>query len=388
MKKIIFIICAIFLISSSFAFDFGGSLHEDFSITGISSKDILTINNIDFAFRFKTPIDFQGNTNLNLEVAYMTNSSLTDFAFNQLVDIRKVNLSMKIPLSINSNCIFLMGRDSFSDISGLIFNDKIDQLSFKFDLNFGKISLLVGYTGLLNGNTHKTIFDPPISENEESKIYQFTKSPSIVMNGRLQLKDILDFSPITVEFLSINNLALGNYTNNYINVYFKKPIFKKYNLTAFSSFLFKQETSMGKPKLANLSKLNFSYEKDAKTFAGKVLFASNDSETFSAFQQYSVVYTSKFLKLPLSNQIVIGGQFSKNFANNSLFSFDADFYYSFNQQESKLKGNGIELKLTFDVQTKSDLKIFFELADFISSDFSSKEHMNQFYFDFGMKLFY
>ena len=65
MKKIIFIICAIFLISSSFAFDFGGSLHEDFSITGISSKDILPINNIDFAFWFKTPIDFQGNTNYN-----------------------------------------------------------------------------------------------------------------------------------------------------------------------------------------------------------------------------------------------------------------------------------------------------------------------------------
>ena len=48
MKKIIFIICTIFFISTSFAFDFGGSFHEDFSIMGNSSKDILPINNIDF----------------------------------------------------------------------------------------------------------------------------------------------------------------------------------------------------------------------------------------------------------------------------------------------------------------------------------------------------
>ena len=92
--------------------------------------------------------------------------------------------------------------------------------------------------------------------------------------------------------------------------------------------------------------------------------------------------------MPLSNQIIIGGQFSKNFANNSLVSFNADFYGSFNQEESKFKSDGVELKLSFDIQSKSDLKIFFEIADFISYDFSSKENINQFYFDFGMKLYY
>ena len=194
MKKFLLIIFSIFLSFSLFAFDFGGSVQNDFSGKFISSKINLD-DKVDVSFWFKMPLDFQGNTTLNFETAYI-GDFVQKIGFSNYFDIRKLNIKMRIPLSTSWNCIFLMGRQDFSDISTQIYHGKLDQLSFDFNFDFVKFNILAGYTGLLNGYTHNTFV--PVEYFDKDKFYIQNKIPAIIFDGKITLNSLFNFSPISL----------------------------------------------------------------------------------------------------------------------------------------------------------------------------------------------
>mgnify|MGYP003315179323 FL=1 len=162
------------------------------------------------------PLDFQGNTTLNFETAYI-GDFVQKIGFSNYFDIRKLNIKMRIPLSTSWNCIFLMGRQDFSDISTQIYDGKLDQLSFDFNFDFVKFNILAGYTGLLNGYTHNTFV--PVEYFDKDKFYIQNKIPAVIFDGKITLNKLFNFSPISLEFLNISVLQPENQNNLYINLH-------------------------------------------------------------------------------------------------------------------------------------------------------------------------
>ena len=128
MKKFLLSIFSIFLSFSLFAFDFGGSVKNDFSGTN-NSDNISLENKVDVSLWLKMPLDFQGNTTLNFEAAYIGHF-VQNLGFSNYFDIRKLNIKLRIPLSTNWNCVYLMGRQDFTDLSTYIYNDNLLNLFY------------------------------------------------------------------------------------------------------------------------------------------------------------------------------------------------------------------------------------------------------------------
>ena len=255
MKKFLLIIFSIFLSFSLFAFDFGGSVQNDFSGRFISSKINLD-DKVDVSFWFKMPLDFQGNTTLNFETAYI-GDFVQKIGFSNYFDIRKLNIKMRIPLSTSWNCIFLMGRQNFSDISTQIYDGKLDQLSFDFNFDFVKFNILAGYTGLLNGYTHNTFV--PVEYFDKDKFYIQNKIPAVIFDGKITLNKLFNFSPISLEFLNISVLQPENQNNLYINLQLNRELTEFHSFNVFTSFLFNNKNEN---KIANFTKAHFSYKKE------------------------------------------------------------------------------------------------------------------------------
>ncbi|MBR4011548.1 MAG: hypothetical protein IKI98_01865, partial [Spirochaetaceae bacterium] len=333
MKKFLLSIFSIFLSFSLFAFDFGGSVQNDFSGRFISSKINLD-DKVDVSFWFKMPLDFQGNTTLNFETAYI-GDFVQKIGFSNYFDIRKLNIKMRIPLSTSWNCIFLMGRQDFSDISTQIYHGKLDQLSFDFNFDFVNFNILAGYTGLLNGYTHNTFV--PVEYFDKNKFYIQNKIPAVIFEGKITLNKLFNFSPISLEFLNISVLQPENQNNLYINLQLNRELTEFHSFNVFTSFLF---SSKNENKIANFTKAHFSYKKENREVLLKGLFASNLNEKLSAFEPYSLSSVSKIKNIPLSNLVSVGGSFLVDISKSSIFSLDMNPFFNFEENTSKIQYTG------------------------------------------------
>lgn len=376
MKKFLLIIFSIFLSFSLFAFDFGGSVQNDFSGKFISSKINLD-DKVDVSFWFKMPLDFQGNTTLNFETAYI-GDFVQKIGFSNYFDIRKLNIKMRIPLSTSWNCIFLMGRQDFSDISTQIYDGKLDQLSFDFNFDFVKFNILAGYTGLLNGYTHKTFV--PVEYFDKNKFYIQNKIPAIIFDEKITLNSLFNFSPISLEFLNISVLQPENQNNLYINLQLNRELTEFHSFNVFTSFLFNNKNEN---KIANFTKAHFSYKKENREFLLKGLFASNLNEKLSAFEPYSLNSVSKIKNIPLSNLVSVGGSFLVDISKSSRFSLDMNPFFNFEENTSKIQYTGAEFLLNLEINPTNDFYLSFGLGDFLTTD-----KQNQIYFDINLKLNY
>ena len=193
MKKLILTFFALFFITSLFAFDFGGSIKNDFypNITNSYIK-----NNSDISFWFKTPLDFQGNTVLNFEIGFNSDMLLPDKAFTNIIDIRQLNLKMKIPLSQNWVSTFTMGANQISDISSMVFNENAYSLSFGFDFDNVHFSLLGGLAGF------------PLEKILGTKENPTETNMDIIARASIKLDNFFGFAPLNLEVFDILSLIL------------------------------------------------------------------------------------------------------------------------------------------------------------------------------------
>ncbi len=364
MKKLILTFFALFFITSLFAFDFGGSIKNDFypNITNSYIK-----NNSDISFWFKTPLDFQGNTVLNFEIGFNSDMLLPDKAFTNIIDIRQLNLKMKIPLSQNWVSTFNMGANRVSDLSSIIFNEKAYSISFGFDFDNVHFKLLGGFAGF------------PLEKNfNASKENATNPQNNIIANATLKFDNFFGFAPLNLEVLDILTLAQQN--KMYINVDLDKNFSKNLNLKVFSSFLL---NSAAENKFGNFTKAQIVFTHKNTNFSGNVLYVSNDNEKLSAYESHSVFSVSQSKYIPLSNLIAIGSSISHNFTKKTLFITDANMFFSQNSETTKFDYQGLELKIDLEIRQSSDFFIAFGFVDFIDA-----EKVNKMGFSTRIKLDY
>lgn len=376
MKKFLLSIFSIFLSFSLFAFDFGGSVKNDFSGTN-NSDNISLEDKVDVSLWLKMPLDFQGNTTLNFEAAYIGHF-VQNLGFSNYFDIRKLNIKMRIPLSTNWNCVYLMGRQDFTDLSTYIYNDNLDQLSFDFNFNYFKFNILAGYTGFLNGYTHKTFLVAEYFDN--TKYYIQNKIPALVLDGKITLNSLFNFSPFSLELLNISVLQPEKQNKMYINLQLNRELTDFHKLNIFTSFLF---SSKNANKIANFTKAYFSYKNENQELSIHGLFASNSNTKLSTYEPYSFTSLSKIKNIPLSNLISFGGSFLQNLSKISIFTFDMSPFFSLSEKSSKIEYTGTEFLLNLKINPTKDFNLLFGFRDYLSA-----EKQNQCYFDINIKLDY
>ena len=353
MKKLILTFLALFFITSLFAFDFGGSIKNDFypNITNSYIK-----NNSDISFWFKTPLDFQGNTVLNFEVGFNSDMLLPNKAFTNIIDIRQLNLKMIIPLSQNWVSTFNMGINRVSDLSSVIFNEKAYSLSFGFDFDNVHFKLLGGFAG----------FPLEKNFNAQENTTDVNLQNDIIANATLKFDTFFGFAPFNLEFFNILSLAQQN--KMYINVDFNKSLSQNLNFNVFSSFLL---NSTAENKFGNLTKAQIVFSHKNTNFSGNILYASNNNEKLSAYQPHSNFSVSQSEYIPLSNLIATGASISHYLTQKSQVIADANIFLSQNSETAKIDFQGVELKFDLQIQQSSDFFIALGFIDFIDAEKTS-----------------
>lgn len=354
MKKLLLTFLALFFITNLFAFDFGGSIKNDFypNITNSYIK-----NNSDISFWFKTPLDFQGNTVLNFEVGFNSDMLLPNKAFTNIIDIRQLNLKMIIPLSQNWVSTFSMGANRVSDLSSMIFNEKAYSLSFGFDFDNVHFKLLGGFAGFpLEKNFN-------VSKEDTTNV---TPQNDIIANATLKFDNFFGFAPLNLE--AINILTLAKQNKMYINVDLEREIVKKLNLHVFSSFLL---SSANEGKIANFTKAQIIYTHKNTNINGNILYVSNNNEKFSAYEPHSGFSVSQSKYIPLSNLITAGASLSHYFTKKTQFIADANMFLSPNSETAKFDSQGLEVKANLEIQQSSDFFIGLGFINFIDADKTS-----------------
>jgi len=372
MKKIF--ICFLFTILSSsiFAFNFGGTINNDFYAVGNSIKNFTAEESPSISFWFSTPLDFQGNTKINFDISYDFSVLIPDSLTSHLIDINLLNITMKIPLSTSWYCDFVMGRRYFKDITSFIYDDKIDCLAFDFAFSKAKMNFLAGYTGLLNIYSHNTyeLSNPTI----ENKLYSFSDSAALLLDAQVKLD--LAFPIKSIEYLSLTNL--GNIAKNkvYLSLNAKNSLTDSLNYDITSSFLIR-----GNKKIANYTNAEIITSKGKNDISANLIFYSSENNILSSFEPYTINNKTES-KLFSPGRVILGGGFTHNIKKNTFFNGNAKMLFKLPTAENKISYDGLFINLLFNIQAVSDFFINFGYEQFLSAN------NNNFSFFFCFELKY
>ena len=362
MKKIVFIFCLFVFTQTIFAFDFGGSTQDLFTLDIKNDGTHDLCNNLESTLWLKTPLDFYGHTNFIVDISFILDSK-HGYKPNIFFDINKFLLKMKIPLSNSYSCYYSMGRDSFSDITSYIYNGKIDALSFSFDLFLFDFSFLGGYTGLIN------------SRNPE-KLYSL-KPGMFIGEIKFNFVENSFLKNLLIEGLYIFNNAKPK---TYINIFFNKSLTDKIDLELVSSFQFFTDSNSG---IANLSEAKLIYNLLNSSINAKLFYTTIKNTYFDTFSlpEGTISSIDYFDVYPATETISAGLNYTYILKNKNKFLFDIDLFY--NLKDGEIKYNGLEYSLDFYIQVTSDINLTFSFGQLFNST-----AQNRFMFDSGLKISY
>ena len=134
MKKAIFLLLlAVLAASATYAFEIDGAVS---SYTAGESANIKTIDVIEIAkasLGLVLPLDFNGNTNLNIAGDFTARWKVNTSDNDLIADCTALSLLMSIPLGESSYGSFEMGRFSVKDSTELIFKQNLDGVRFRVE---------------------------------------------------------------------------------------------------------------------------------------------------------------------------------------------------------------------------------------------------------------
>lgn len=377
MKKKLLILLVFMQIFTLFAFDFGGTIGDTFKLDFSSVKNIQLKNDFSTTFWFKSPFDYYGHTNFLMDFSFNIDSDFSSKKSKINFDINQLYIKMKIPLSNNLYCNYFMGRSNFSDITGYIYNTKLDFLSFAFGLNHFDFSTTLGYSGLLNAKTLNMYF--PLSYNTTNKFYSFPNENFFMVDGKINFKMEKLFDTLAVEgiFFLAPQIFMG--PRFYLNGTIQKQLPINISCDIKTSFLFNTNTE---GKVANFTQANIIFPNKNFDLVLKALFASHNSESLAQFTPLSATSVN-FFGDPTSEILQLGGRMNCNFLSKIGFTLDIDAIYKFVDTDKKFAFNGIQWANKINIYATSDILFNFTLAQKFKS-FSE----NQFYIDTGLKIIY
>ena len=377
MKKKLLIVLIFLQFFTLFAFDFGGSIGDTFKLRFPSIDEIQLKNDFSTSFWFKSPLDYYGHTNFLMDVLFNINS---DFSTKKSVinfDVNQLYINMKIPLSNNLYCNYFMGRTNFSDITGYVYNEKLDYLSFYFGLNNFNFSTSFGYSGLLNAKTLNMYY--PLTYNTTNKIYAFPNEKFFILDSKLTFNMNNFFDTLAFEGIMFFSPQILTGPRFYVNAAVQNQLTNNITYDINTSFLF-NSTSDG--KIANLTQANFCFPKENFDLILKALFASHNSNSLTSFSPLTAT-TVNFFGSPCTDIFQLGGRFYYNLQNKNSFSFDIDAVYQYNEANKKMLFNGIQWVGKVNIYATSDILINLTLAQ----NFKNLDE-SQFYLDTGLKIIY
>lgn len=370
MKKLFLIF--LFSISSFFifAFDFGGTIKDDFNMKIPVESPISLHNNFYTSVWFKAPFDYYGHTNFEFDCGFGIYSNLTAKTKHMFFDINKLYLTMKIPLSTYFYCNYTMGRNYFSDVSNLVFNDKLDFISFGFNFDSIDFSILGGYTGLQNYYTNNTVKD--YIQLTDSKLYGLSSAQNIIFDINLNFSIPYFLNKFSLESLFIQDFhykSLDLYLTALIENAFSRNLF--YDLQ--STFQF---SSLETGKFANVTKANLTYKVKQSNFSIKALYASNESAFSSEFVPYTSTKIDALGYYSPSSLLSVGTEISFLNPQVNYFSTNIDFFFLYNELKNKYDYDALEWNMTLDIYATSDVFLSVSFGHILNKQLKSNFLLN------------
>lgn len=152
MKKILILIALIASVTTSlFAFEWGGMINNNTSISTSTFKDVKGNQSNGISLWFNAPLKEDKSLRVTGEGSYKFNLPINDSS-KEFVNILDLSLlKFAGAWGLNGNNIFLnAGRFSYTDRSSQIFSQNSDGLNISYTTYKWSIGLYAGYTGLIN----------------------------------------------------------------------------------------------------------------------------------------------------------------------------------------------------------------------------------------------
>lgn len=358
MKKAIFLLLlAVLAASATYAFEIDGAVS---SYTAGESANIKTIDVIEIAkanLGLVLPLDFNGNTNLNIAGDFTARWKVNTSDNDLIADCTALSLLMSIPLGESSYGSFEMGRFSVKDCTELIFKQNLDGVRFRVESPVFRSHLYGGYTGLLNAR-----HNPMLPSSPTTGIYP-TAPSYITADFFVYMPDIYEDKSIGLEALGAFNPVTPAATKLYAmaRIDGKFLYFIPYTLcTAFSWT--NENNTFG--HMANLSFASMEYTIKSTHFGGKLLHASGNTYNFSNFRQLSAIYADINSSFLYSNLMSIGVFLDNTTSGNVNIATKVDGLMSLDTNSS-LIFNGVQWSLDIDIPITEKTKLEFALREYI-----------------------
>lgn len=301
-------ICALILILNTvflFAFEGGGLIKTGigFDIAPSKLKDIapsIVLHHYDgISLWARQNMDTEGNFNFNIQASYLFNVGKwlrpvnTKASLNHILDIDLLKFSFLLPFQ-NNSLLLEFGRYGLADITGIIFDQKIDGFFVSYKRSDVSLVFNLGYTGLLNAYTSSINAD---NSAKYTKLYRL--SPSFFqLTGLAQIplgkqKHILSF-----ELDSFIETKSKGITKNYFTVQANGPIAPGLFFLLSTSGVLLSRSDKVQGGIALNGELNYYFAKYGARIGGKTQWFSGGKIPFETFSLKSASQTNF---IPYSN---------------------------------------------------------------------------------------
>jgi len=381
-KKVFSTLTFATLMTSSFAFDWGGlvSAKEKFINApkeNITNFDKSTAETVGEAYIWlKLPFSEDGENYLTTEGTYNFDYTYTNSEGDctQYIDLDLFKVVFAPKLNESTSMNISIGRFNYSDLSGLIFTQNADGVLIKLNESRFGLSTYASYTGLLNGRAVSMISvdnpnDKDVYIEDTEKFYDFAEK-YVIGSLSLSLPNIFLNQSINIEGLGTFRVAEKKYNRFYGTVAVSGPIISEMFYTLSSSIGYAKYDKADE-KIGVLSQLSCTYFSSFKDSAIGVssTFASKD---FIGFSSQTAVNSQSGGEY---NGILKAGLFySIKPISNILISLSSDGIFDFKNgnNNDKFGYTGFQMQGNAGFQIFSDLNLNLSAIQYIDKDDSSE----------------
>lgn len=370
MKKIK-ILAAAFILTAATAssIEWGGLFKnktqfdgKDFSDLNLDQKDSLSLwQNI--------PLSKSGNQYIALEESYTFRFDKDgDPQISNILDLSVCKYAFAAEFFKNSSFIFNLGRFSFSDSTGLIFNQNSDGAYAKLTISKFNISAYAGYTGLINSQT-VTILTPETTKYVKPTNILYTLSPKYVpVYASLTIPSLFTNQTLSAEAYVFFDLNQDNY-----NRYYASASIKGFITNSLSYLLTSVVGTENFQNVSNLSiaRLSFSPANFMKISAGGI-YASGNHGPFKAFRGFTSIASDISQEEPeYTGLIKANANISISILNKVLAEGEAAAIFNFADATPSYKGFQYNASAAWNIF--NDLQVSASLGQFFGEDASKNK---------------
>lgn len=362
--KTTFAALAIAFAASAFAIDYGGALNNSSKLKGKNFSNLKIDQLDDLSAWVKVPIKADGSMYFTAEGLYEFELDDTN-VYNRLdLDLCKFQANFKIdPYKLSVSA----GRFSYSDITGIILNQRADGAYANFEAQKFSVSLYAAYTGLLNAALVKMNDHPADAFKHDKKAVYELAQKYFLTSATFLLPRLFTNQNFAAQVMGAFKLDGKSYNRIYASAGFNGPIYKTLFYNASTTFA--MQSFDGSMDLANLTCAKVSWFLPYKdlTLNGGVVYASGSHGPFEGFSAFSKIDAYNALNEPQYSGL-LKFSFSASAKPIGVVLVYGGMDLIINAASSSMKYKGFQYNLGADWQIFSDLKAGLNFSQYIDSD--------------------